>query len=226
MEAALVVTDLAKAYGTGAAAVRAVDGVSFAIPRGQMWAVMGPSGCGKSTLLALLGGLLTPTAGDIVVEGHPLTRMSRRELTRFRADQVGFVFQANNLVPFLTVRENIELMARITGWPVAPHRATALIEDLGLAPRADALATDLSGGERQRTTIARALLHDPTVLLVDEPTANLDTARGVDVVRALVEQAHRHDTAGVMVTHDPRMAELSDATLLLSDGRLAAASPV
>lgn len=220
MQSGLTVTDLTKLYGAGEASVRAVDGVSFSIPSGELWAVMGPSGSGKSTLLAMLGGLLTPTAGAVVVHGRPFIGMSRRALARFRATHVGFVFQANNLVPFLTTRENVEVMARISANRIPADRTSQLLEDLGISHRANTLATELSGGERQRATIARALVHDPDVLLVDEPTANLDTERGEGVVHALVDQTRRIGAVGVMVTHDPRMAALADVTLEMRDGRL------
>ncbi|MCC6382067.1 MAG: ABC transporter ATP-binding protein, partial [Dehalococcoidia bacterium] len=171
---ALDVTNLCKTYGSGPGAVEAIRHVSFAIAPGEFVALVGPSGSGKTTLLAMIGGLLIPTAGRIVVQGRDVARLSARERTAYRRNAVGYVFQANNLLPYLTARENLLVVRAIGGMRGADARTRAdrLLAELGLADRADALATALSGGERQRVAIARALMNQPRLLLVDEPTAS------------------------------------------------------
>lgn len=219
MAAILEATRLTKTYGAGAQTVHALTDVEVTMHAGELWAVIGPSGSGKTTLLALLAGLLPPTGGDILIDGRSLEEMSERDRTRFRADHIGFVFQANNLLPYLTARENVEVMASISRKSGVRRRANQLLTQLGLDHRADALATDLSGGERQRVAIARALANQPDVILVDEPTANLDTERGERVIHALAEQVHTNDIIGIMVTHDQRMAAYADRVLKIRDGR-------
>jgi putative ABC transport system ATP-binding protein len=219
MAAILEATHLTKIYGAGEQTVHALTDVDVTMHAGELWAVIGPSGSGKTTLLALLAGLLTPTDGDILIDGRSVRKMSKRDRTRFRADHIGFVFQANNLLPFLTARENVEVMASISHKSGVRHRANELLTQLGLEHRADALATELSGGERQRIAIARALANQPDVILVDEPTANLDTERAEQVIRALAGQVHMNEIIGIMVTHDQRMAAYTDRVLEIRDGR-------
>jgi len=218
----LKVQDLEKVYGEGERAVHAVRGVSFAPEPGEFVAIVGPSGSGKTTMLAMIGGLLTPTRGSIEVNGQDIARLKGKELAEYRRRKVGFVFQANNLLPYLTARENLLVMARINGTDLksAGARADQLLEELGLTARRNALATELSGGERQRLAIARALMNDPELVLVDEPTASLDSARGRQVVESLIAEVKGRDKLGLMVTHDMAMAELADRVLEMHDGLL------
>ncbi|MCL6646203.1 MAG: ABC transporter ATP-binding protein [Dehalococcoidia bacterium] len=222
MSIRLKVDDLDKVYGEGERAVHAVRGVSFATEPGEFVAIVGPSGSGKTTMLAMVGGLLTPTRGSIQVNGREIARLRGKELAEYRRRKVGFVFQANNLLPYLTARENLLVMARINGTDLkaAGVRADQLLEELGLTARRNALATELSGGERQRVAIARALMNDPELVLVDEPTASLDSARGRQVVESLIAEVKGRDKLGLMVTHDMAMAELADRVLEMHDGLL------
>jgi putative ABC transport system ATP-binding protein len=222
MSATLTVTALSKTYGSGALAVHAVRDVSFATQAGDFIAIVGPSGSGKTTLLAMIGGLLTPSDGSIRVSDREITRLSAAERAAYRRDAVGFVFQANNLIPFLTARENLLIMNEIGSGPrrEAAERADRLLDELGLTSRAGALATELSGGERQRVAIGRALMRDPLLVLVDEPTANLDSEQGERVVRSLIAEVKSRDKLGLMVSHDMRMAALADVILEMCDGHL------
>ncbi len=218
----LHVSHVSKTYGSGEAAVQAVRDVSFTIDPGQFAAIVGPSGSGKTTLLAMIGGLLTPTAGAILVDDREISKLSGGAAARYRRASVGYVFQANNLVPFLTARENLLLMQAIGhgSRSDARRRAAHLLEELGLTSRADALVTRLSGGERQRVAIGRALMNDPQLVLVDEPTASLDSVRGRQVVESLIAEVKSRGKLGIMVTHDLDMARLADRTLRLHDGEL------
>ncbi len=226
MSATLVVRDLNKVYGSGGLAVHAVRDVSFSAALGDFMAVVGPSGSGKTTLLAMIGGLLTPTSGSIEVAQEEITQMAGGRQAAFRRDKVGFVFQSNNLIPFLTARENLLIMNEIGSGDrgTAKRRADRLLEEMGMTSRAGALATELSGGERQRVAIARALMRDPLLVLVDEPTANLDSEQGERVVRSLIEEVKGRGKLGVMVTHDLRMAALADARLEMRDGQVVRAT--
>jgi putative ABC transport system ATP-binding protein len=218
---AIEVRDLRKVYGSGDQAVEAVGGVSFTALPGELIALVGPSGSGKSTLLAMIGALLVPTSGSILVGGEDIASMNGRARTRYRRDRVGFVFQASNLVPYLTARENVMLSAEFGGDRSAIRkRASALIEELGLGDAAETVATNLSGGQRQRVAIARALVRDAPLLLVDEPTASLDTTRGAQVVEALRDEVHSRRKIGLMVTHDLEMAGRADRILEIRDGLL------
>ena len=222
MSTTLNVRDLVKTYGSGESAVHAVRGVSFAADPGEFLAIVGPSGSGKTTLLAMIGGLLTPTAGSIEVNGRDIATLSKRDQAAYRRSTVGYVFQANNLVPYLTARENLLVISAIGGLPraEAARRADQLLEELGLAKRAGALATELSGGERQRVAIARALMNSPRLVLVDEPTASLDSARGKQVVESLIAEVKGRNVLGIIVTHDPDMAAMADRILAMHDGEL------
>lgn len=219
---ALDVTDLTKTYGEGHTAVTAVDAATFHVAQNEFIALLGPSGSGKTTLLSMVGGLLTPSEGGIKVSGTDLTGLSKKEQTRFRANRIGFVFQSFNLVPFLTARENLTVMASIADAPKKEieARADQLLEELGLAKRRNNLPEQLSGGERQRVAIGRALVTDPDLILVDEPTASLDTELGMAVVKLLASEVKQRGKAGIMVTHDLRMVEFTDRTLHIVDGRL------
>lgn len=222
MTVTLKVSGLDKVYGEGEGSVHAVKNVSFETEPGEFVAVVGPSGSGKTTLLAMIGGLLTPTRGSIEVNGRDIASLGRGRQAAYRRESVGYVFQANNLLPFLTARENLLVMAQITraNRKEAHKRADRLLEELGLTKRANAVATELSGGERQRVAIARALMNDPELVLVDEPTASLDSARGKQVVESLIEEVKSREKLGLMVTHDMAMARLADRVLEMHDGEL------
>lgn len=219
---AMVVDDVTKVYGEGHTAVRALCNASISLQDNEFLALVGPSGSGKTTLLSVIGGLLAPTSGSVVIGDTTLSDLSRKEQTRFRANRVGFVFQGFNLVPFLTARENMTVMASISDSSRndIAERADQLLEELGLSDRSDNLPEQLSGGERQRVAIGRALVTDPDLILVDEPTASLDTDLGMQVVRLLASEIKSRGKAGIMVTHDLRMVEFTDRTVEILDGML------
>lgn len=220
----LEVRRLTKRYGDGDGAVTALDGVSFDLDSGLLLAVLGPSGSGKTTLLSLIGGLLQPTEGEIVLDNQQLHLRTSREAAAFRRRHVGIVFQEYHLIPYLTALENLLLVPHLSGRVRAEHhqRAAALLDEFGLANRARHKPAELSGGERQRIALARALMNRPDILLVDEPTSHLDTERGRQVIELLVHQIHSRGMTCVMVTHDQRMAARADETLRLEDGRVVA----
>jgi putative ABC transport system ATP-binding protein len=217
---ALRVEGLTKTYGEGHTAVTAVQDASFELGRHEFIALVGPSGSGKTTLLSMIGALLQPSAGTVHVGGTDVTRLSRRQQTAFRALRIGFVFQSFNLVPFLTARENLTVMADLAGTnpKEIARRADVLLEELGIADRAGNLPEQLSGGERQRVAIGRALVNDPDLILVDEPTASLDTERGRQVVDLLAREIKDRGKSGIMVTHDERMVAYTDRTMRIIDG--------
>lgn len=222
MTLALEVSDLTKVYGTGHTAVNAVTDASLQLATNEFIALVGPSGSGKTTLLSMVGGLLTPTSGSIIVGDTDIGELTSRERTKFRSESVGFVFQAYNLVPFLTARQNLTMMASISGADrgVIEDRATELLDELGLDDRQKNLPEELSGGERQRVAIGRALVTDPDLILVDEPTASLDSERGAQVVEMLASEIKTRGKAGIMVTHDLRMVDFTDRSMNISDGSL------
>jgi putative ABC transport system ATP-binding protein len=210
---------LRKEYGQEAGLVRAVDGVDLDVAAGETLAVMGPSGCGKSTLLHLLGGLDSPSAGELHLAGQRIDQMTEKALARLRRDAIGFVFQAFHLMDELTAVENVELPALLTGRSprAARRRAEGLLERVGLADRASFLPLALSGGQRQRVAIARALANEPLVVLADEPTGNLDSEATLDVLR-LFESLHAAGQTLVIVTHDSRIAATADRLISMRDG--------
>jgi putative ABC transport system ATP-binding protein len=218
----LRVEGLTKVFGSGRTTVRAVDGVSFETDAGGVTLIMGPSGSGKTTLLTMIGALLRPTAGRVVVAGQEVTALPQRELPRIRRQLVGFVFQTFNLLETLTARENVEVALNVAGLkgPKAQRRARELLVAADLEERLDFSARDLSGGEKQRVSIARALANHPPLLLADEPTANLDSQNGHEVMELLRDLAARERCAVVVVSHDPRLYDIADQVLWLEDGRL------
>lgn len=226
--AILELRDVSRSFGSGARRVEAVRDVTLDVDRGEVVALEGPSGSGKTTLLALAGALLTPTAGAIRVDGDDITGYGARARTRYRRDRVGFVFQGSNMVPFLTARENLLVVGQFGGADRSAlrRRADELLEQLDLTPVRNQVATSLSGGERQRVAIARALMRDPSLLLVDEPTASLNFELGSRVVDALLSEVHSRDKACIMVTHDDRMAERADRLVEIRDGRILADRPL
>ncbi len=214
---------LRRVYGSDETAVRALDGVSLRIERGEMVAIMGPSGSGKSTLLHLLGALETPTGGTIEVAGRRFENLGDRELTLLRRESIGFVFQFFNLLPALTAEENVVLPALIAGRrDDAPRaRAVELLDRVGLGARRAHLPAELSGGEQQRVSIARALLLEPELVLADEPTGNLDSRSSAEILALLGELNRAEGHTIVMVTHDAGAAATAGRVLFLRDGRVA-----
>jgi ABC-type lipoprotein export system ATPase subunit len=209
-----------KSVGRGRASRRVLDGVDLEIEQGELVAVLGRSGSGKSTLLHLLGGLDRPDAGSIVVAGDSLVECSERALTRVRLRRIGFVFQSFQLVEELTGEENVLLPTRLAGAPSGgAERARRLIDELGVSPVADHLPHELSGGEQQRFAIARALVNEPTVVLADEPTGNLDSTAAADLL-GLLRGLTGQGRAVVMVTHEHDVASAADRVLEMADGRL------
>jgi ABC-type lipoprotein export system ATPase subunit len=209
---------LRKQYGREAGLVRAVDGLDLDVAAGETLAVMGPSGCGKSTLLHLLGGLDRPTAGELFFRDRRVDQLSERALALLRREEIGFVFQAFQLLDELTAQENVELPALARSSPrQARRRARELLEQVGLGERARHLPSALSGGQRQRVAIARALVNEPAVILADEPTGNLDSAATLEVLR-LFDALHAEGLTLVVVTHDERVATTADRLISMRDG--------
>ena len=212
----------ASGAGAGGAAVHALNGVSLQVPRGEFVAIVGPSGCGKSTLLHVLGGLDVLTSGEIYLDDEPIHRLDEAGLTRLRRNKIGFVFQFFNLLPTLTVEENVRLPGVLQGKPTTPleQRCAELLGAVGLEHRARHRLHQLSGGEMQRAALARALVMEPKVLLADEPTGNLDSEASDRVVKLFREVGERHRTTIVMVTHSRDVARSADRIVEMRDGRV------
>jgi putative ABC transport system ATP-binding protein len=224
---ALQARGLAKVYGEGETAVHALDGVDIDVGRGQMVAIMGPSGSGKSTLLHLLGALDTPSSGQILLGGERYDGLGDGGLTKLRRDKIGFVFQFFNLLASLTAEENVLLPALIAGRrdDATRERASELLARVGLGQRAHHLPAELSGGEQQRTSIARALLTEPEIVLADEPTGNLDTRSSQEVLGLLRELNEVEGQTLVLVTHDPAAAAIAGRVIFLRDGQVSGEVP-
>jgi putative ABC transport system ATP-binding protein len=222
MSVALKTVGVSKVYGKDSTAVVAVNHVDIEVQQGEFVALVGPSGSGKTTLLAMLAALLSPTSGSLSIGGQELSNMKEAERARFRREKIGFTFQANNLVPYLTAIENVELMLRMNAKldKEGKARARELLERLGLGDRLKNLPNQLSGGEQQRVAIARALVHRPEVVLADEPTASLDTERAFQVVETFSSLIHEQNRAGIMVTHDLRMTKYVDKVIQIVDGNI------
>jgi putative ABC transport system ATP-binding protein len=223
MSAVLEAKSVTKTYEVESTTINAVDDVSLEICPGEFVALVGPSGSGKTTMLAMLAGLLEPTAGSIVIGGRELGDMSEAQRTKFRREKVGFTFQSNNLVPYLSVQENVELMLKLNQRfnRESQKQARDLLERLGLGERLKNLPSQLSGGQQQRVAIARALVHNPNIVLADEPTASLDTERAFQVVGTFADLIHARNLAGIMVTHDLRMCQYVDKIVQMRDGKIA-----
>jgi putative ABC transport system ATP-binding protein len=214
----LVARGLTKIYRTGEVEVRALAGADFTLYEGELAVLLGPSGSGKSTLLNILGGLDTPTAGDIRFRDHVLTQANEAALTRFRREHVGFVFQFYNLIPSLTARENVALVTEIAEHPLDPAEALALV---GLAERIDHFPAQLSGGEQQRVAIARAIAKQPDILLCDEPTGALDSKTGILVLEAIERVNRELGTSTALITHNTVIGSMADRVVHIADGRIA-----
>jgi putative ABC transport system ATP-binding protein len=212
------INNLSRTYREGERSRKVLCGVSLTVGRGEVIALLGRSGSGKSTLLNLIGGIDLPSGGDVIIDGQVLNRMAEYQRTLFRRRRVGFIYQFFNLIPTLTVLENVRLPLELNS--IDGDRADRLLAQVGLADRRDTYPDRLSGGEQQRVAIARALVHEPAVLLADEPTGNLDTESGRRVLGLLGDLVREHDTTLVVVTHSRKVAELADRIFVLEDGRL------
>jgi putative ABC transport system ATP-binding protein len=219
---ALQLENVRKVYRSGPSEIIAVDRASLQVGDTEILALVGPSGSGKTTLLSIAGGLLSPTQGRVVVAGDDISGYDPRRLTKFRRDSVGFVFQNVNLVPFLTARENLLVVAEFgrRDKKKSAARADQLLGELGLDKRESNLPEQLSGGERQRVAVGRAFMNEPNLVLIDEPTSALDTKLGEQVMQLIVGEVRARNTAAVIVTHDQRMTRYADRTLTITDGIL------
>jgi putative ABC transport system ATP-binding protein len=211
-------SDLERQYGEGATAVHALRGVSLDVEQGQLVAVMGPSGSGKSTLMHILAGLDKPTSGTVTIAGTEITGLDDARLTLLRRDHIGFVFQFFNLLPMLTAEENVLLPLSIAGEKPDREWLAELLAKTGLAERGKHRPSELSGGQQQRVAIARALVTKPTILFADEPTGNLDSKTGGEILDLLRDSARDYNQTIVMVTHEPRAASIADRIMFLADG--------
>ena len=219
-EAAVTATDLVKVYGSGDTTVRALDHVTITFPRGRFTAIMGPSGSGKSTLMHCAAGLDTVTSGSVRLGDTELTRLSDKAITRLRRERVGFVFQSFNLLPTLTAAQNIALPLELAGRKPDRRWFAHIVGVLGLADRLDHTPSQLSGGQQQRVACARALITRPDVVFADEPTGNLDSASGAEVLGFLRASVRELGQTVIMVTHDPVAASYADRVVFLADGRV------
>src|SRR4051794_13962714 len=219
---AVRIRGVVKQFGSGDQRVLALRGVDWDVYRGQMSLIVGPSGCGKTTLLSVVAGILDADEGEVTIFGHEVTAMRDRQKTRFRAQHIGFVFQQYNLLPALTAAENAAIPLVIGGWKKdkAVDRARAVLDSLGMGKKTESLPNQLSGGQQQRVAISRALVHDPSLLVCDEPTAALDHETGLTVMQLLREAAVRPDRAVVVVTHDNRVFHFGDRIAHMDDGRI------
>jgi len=218
--AVVVARDLTRRYGTGDAAVDALGGISIDLARGRFTAIMGPSGSGKSTLMHVLAGLDNPTSGAVWIDGVEITALKERQLTQLRRDKVGFIFQTFNLLPMLTAKENLVLPLTIAGTKLDEAWLATLVDAVALGDRLGHRPSELSGGQQQRVAIARALVSRPVVIFADEPTGNLDSKTGDEVLGLLRRSADEFGQTIVMVTHDARAATVADRIVFLQDGRI------
>ena len=213
--------DLTKYYGEEPLVVKALDGITLQIEQGSFTAIVGTSGSGKSTLLHMLGGLDTPTGGSVVVDGQSLGKMSRSELTIFRRRKIGFIFQNYNLIPNLTIYDNIVLPVELDGRSVDRQYLDNIVSVLGLEGKLERKPNKLSGGQQQRAAIARALITKPALILADEPTGNLDSRTSQEVVGLLQATGRQFHQTIVMITHNDEIAQIADRTIRIEDGRIA-----
>jgi putative ABC transport system ATP-binding protein len=215
---AVAAVDVTRRYGMGDSCVDALQGVTIHVPRGQFTAVMGPSGSGKSTLMHILAGLDKPSSGSVEIAGQQVVGMDDNALTKLRRDHVGFIFQFFNLLPMLTAEENITLPSQIAGREIGSDRLEQVLEQVSLGDRRSHRPSELSGGQQQRVAVARALIGSPTILFADEPTGNLDSKTGEEILRLIRDSVDSHGQTTLMVTHDPSAAATADRVLFLADG--------
>lgn len=212
--------DVKKEFKDGEETIQALKETSFSIEAGQLVAIVGPSGSGKSTLLTMMGGLQSPSSGTIYFNGKNLSEMDQKSKNKLRFKEIGFILQASNLVPFLTISEQFELVDKFNGTKYDEKKAEEIMEEFDILKRKNQYPGDLSGGERQRAAIARALYPDPFLILADEPTASLDTKRAIDVVETLEEITKNSNRTTVMVTHDTRLLKYCDRVFKITDGEM------
>ncbi|HGI7769344.1 TPA: ABC transporter ATP-binding protein [Streptococcus pyogenes] len=215
----LTFKQVTKTFQDGHHEINALKATDFSIEAGEFVAIIGPSGSGKSTFLTIAGGLQTPSSGQLIIDGTDYTHLSEKERSRLRFKSVGFILQASNLIPFLTVQQQLELVDHLTG-SKEKAKANQLFDDLGITGLKHQLPQELSGGERQRAAIVRALYHDPALILADEPTASLDTEKAYEVVKLLAKESKEKNKAIIMVTHDDRMLKYCDKVYQMQDGEL------
>jgi len=220
MDASIAVDSVIVEHQTTSGPVRALDGVSFSVESGSSIAITGPSGGGKSTLLGVIGGLARPTSGSVRIGDSQISDLSERDRSDFRRSHIGFVYQADNLLPFLTLIENVGLQLALNGQTSGAGRSLAVLAELGLAGLAYRLPDHLSGGQRQRASVARAIVHQPEIILADEPTGALDTANAVGVIDLLLGMQREIGATLIMVTHDRDAASRLDCQIHLRDGRV------
>jgi putative ABC transport system ATP-binding protein len=218
--AVVVASAVSRRFGEGDTAVDALRGVSLDVARGQLTTVMGPSGSGKSTLMHILAGLDRPSSGTVTIDGDEITSLGDTELTKLRREHIGFIFQFFNLLPMLTAEENVTLPLTIAGEKIDDDWVGQLIASVGLEDRRTHRPSELSGGQQQRVAIARALVTKPTVVFADEPTGNLDSKTGGEILELLRQAVQDTGQTTVMVTHDPRSASIADRILFLADGNI------
>jgi putative ABC transport system ATP-binding protein len=220
MDAAIAVESVIVEHQTSSGPVRALDGVTFSVASGSSVAITGPSGGGKSTLLGVIGGLAQPTSGSVRIGNSPISELSERDRSDFRRSHIGFVYQVDNLLPFLTLVENVGLQLSLNGQPSGTGKSLAMLSNLGLAGLAYRLPDHLSGGQRQRAAVARAVVHQPEIILADEPTGALDTANAAGVIDLLLGMQQEIGATLIMVTHDREAASRLDRQVYLRDGRV------
>lgn len=216
----LEVRNLSKIYGEGDTAVKALDNVSFDVEHGEFVAIVGPSGSGKSTLLHILGGVDIPTSGNVIVDKTDITTLNETALAIFRRRQIGLVYQFYNLIPILTVEENLTLPLRLDGGKPDERQIRELVDTLGLSDRLNHLPNQLSGGQQQRVSIGRALVNNPTLLLADEPTGNLDSENSREIVKLLQSFNKDRNQTVIIITHDERIAMVADRVIAIEDGKI------
>lgn len=214
--------NITKSFGDGDTTVTILKDISFSLKRGDFIAIVGPSGSGKSTLLSIIGALLTPSSGKVMIDKSNIADYKLAKLTSVRRDKIGFVFQSSNLIPYLTVKDQLMLIGNISNQnkKIYDKRSAELIQHLGLNHRVKTFPNQLSGGEKQRVAIARAFMNDPDIVLADEPTASLDSERGKQVVNMIAKEVKSRNKVAIMVTHDERMLHVCDRVLHLEDGKL------
>lgn len=218
--AVITLKEVAKTYQSGSQMIQALHPTSLSIERGEMVAIVGPSGSGKSTLLTIIGGLLTPSEGEVIINGINYSNLSEKKRARLRLKDIGFILQASNLVPYLTVNNQLRFLDTQKDRNMAPRQVDKLFEELDITDLQNKYPSDLSGGERQRVAIAKALFTNPAIILADEPTASLDSERAFDVVAILRKATEDKNTATVVVTHDRRLLPQFDTVYEMTDGVL------
>ncbi|MCI9112453.1 MAG: ABC transporter ATP-binding protein [Eubacterium sp.] len=216
----LKVQNLTKTYGKGDVMVKALDDVSFSVPKGQFVAIVGPSGSGKSTLLHILGGVDTATSGHVFIEGTDISKLDENALAIFRRRQIGLIYQFYNLIPILNVEENITLPILLDGQSVNKKKLDLLVDSLGLKGRVKHLPSQLSGGQQQRVSIGRALMNNPALVLADEPTGNLDSKNSAEIVDLLRTINRENNQTVIIITHDDRIAMSADRIIAIEDGKI------